>query len=246
MTAVRTEREASPAVPFRLPILTFHHLAGSVPYYTAIDGDFFRTLIERLSACYRFVSLREALETMRHGKSPVGLLLLTFDDAYADNLDLLRWARENFDARGIIFAIADHIGKTNAWNVKAPYITRHLTFDELRSLIELGFEVGSHTRSHHNLMKFETADAIHSEIVESKEILQKALGIEITALSYPYGQSSPLARQVAQTTYRCAFATNGKSALRNWREDVYNVGRISVHKDASLESVEREIARFQQ
>jgi hypothetical protein len=62
----------------------------------------------------------------------------------------------------------------------------NLTWDDVRTIRRLGFEIGSHTITHANLGTA-TAEQARQEIVDSKNILEKQVGSCVRWFAYPFG-----------------------------------------------------------
>ena len=61
-----------------------------------------------------------------------------------------------------------------------------MTWDEVRQLHKLGFEVGSHALSHEPLTQL-GQDRVKAEVEQSKEALEEVLGAAVPGFSYPRG-----------------------------------------------------------
>jgi peptidoglycan/xylan/chitin deacetylase (PgdA/CDA1 family) len=57
-----------------------------------------------------------------------------------------------------IFVPTAWVGRSNDWDRRAFTTRQHLTWDELRELIRLGYEVGSHTCEHIRLTRMPHTD----------------------------------------------------------------------------------------
>jgi peptidoglycan/xylan/chitin deacetylase (PgdA/CDA1 family) len=64
----------------------------------------------------------------------------------------------------------------------------YLDWDEARDLVRSGISIGSHTMGHAILAR-ETAAEQQRDLRESREILERELGVEIRTLAYPNGQA---------------------------------------------------------
>jgi peptidoglycan/xylan/chitin deacetylase (PgdA/CDA1 family) len=62
-----------------------------------------------------------------------------------------------------------------------------MSWDELRGLAELGWELGSHTRSHPHLTSLPDRE-LAEELEGSREELQGRLGRPCRTIAYPYGE----------------------------------------------------------
>jgi len=63
-----------------------------------------------------------------------------------------------------------------------------LDWDEARELVRAGIAVGSHTMDHAILAR-ESATAQHQDLRESRELLERELGVAVSTLAYPNGQA---------------------------------------------------------
>lgn len=177
---------------------------------------------------WEFVDLDAVLTSLEGGEPlPRRALLLTFDDAYTD---LLEVACPLLQARGIpavVFAVADRVGATNLWDQpKGAAALELLDAGGLLAVAERGVEVGSHTATHRSLRRIDGSQ-LGAELSGSAATLE-GLGLRRPrAFSYPYGGASgQLAEAVQAAGYEIAFTTA-------WGEprgaDRYLVPRIEVH-----------------
>jgi len=101
-------------------------------------------------------------------------------------------AKEIFTEQGAVACSAvttDWIGKNN-----------HLTADQIRALRDAGWEIMSHTASHHHLTSLNAAQ-IEDEFSRSIDTLE-SLGVTVRNIVYPYNQSNELVRKIAAKYYR--------------------------------------------
>jgi peptidoglycan/xylan/chitin deacetylase (PgdA/CDA1 family) len=91
-----------------------------------------------------------------------------------------------------------------------------MTWDQVRALDRAGMGVESHTRHHHVLETLDD-DALHDELVHSREDLERELGRPVRAIAYPVGrriQRTRILDAVAAAGYRLGFAnSNGLNVL---------------------------------
>src|SRR5262249_50353737 len=129
------------------------------------------------------------------GDAPAKAVAITFDDGYRSVLEHARPVLDEFGFPGTIFVPTSLIGlfRPMSWPgidkwVGGPYEDelRPLTWDELRTLRDGGWEVGSHTRTHPKLPTLDDAE-LHAELADSKEVCRRELGAECRSLAYPYG-----------------------------------------------------------
>ena len=104
-----------------------------------------------------------------------------------------------------------------------------LTWDEVRSLVAAGFDIGSHTVNHPILTQVH-AKRLESELVGSKVRIETETSKPCTCLVYPNGQVADINQNVENAAksagYMMAFSATGFYASPN--EGLYSVSRITV------------------
>ncbi len=109
-----------------------------------------------------------------------------------------------------------------------------MTWDDVRSLRAMGMDVQSHTRTHRPLQTVPLAE-LSAELKGSKEDLERELGEEITAISYPIGRSiaslDPIVAAVRDAGYKVGF-TNDSGAQPLWGTlNPYDVNRLAMEPE---------------
>jgi peptidoglycan/xylan/chitin deacetylase (PgdA/CDA1 family) len=163
------------------------------------------------------------------GKTP-GILppaVITFDDGYADNFDLLLELRA-LDITPIVFAATGFIGQANRWEYSGRWFpARHLEAGQLRELAEGGVLIGSHGISHKALTAM-TSLEVRQELAASKEILEEISGRQVDLVSFPFGRVSPEVCAIARACgYRLGFGFGEVPASLS--ADGFLLGRIPIY-----------------
>lgn len=160
-----------------------------------------------IEAGWSFVDLDAALAALAgEGELPRRALLLTFDDAYADLLDVGCPILAERGLPGVVFAVAGQLGGTNEWDhrIRARPLDL-LDADGLRAVAAQGIEVGSHTVSHRPLTKVPRPE-LEQEIAGSADMLERAGLPRPRVFSYPYGEWSPSIAAIARAAgYEASF-----------------------------------------
>jgi len=116
------------------------------------------------------------------------VISISFDDAYEC---VYRHAYPILDRYGIpatVFVIADYIGKKNLWDVPLSVKReRHLNKEQIHELVSRGWEIGSHTLTHRCLTILGNGE-LKEELEISKKRLEDLFGVEVKALSVPFGR----------------------------------------------------------
>jgi peptidoglycan/xylan/chitin deacetylase (PgdA/CDA1 family) len=217
----------------RLRILAYHAVADLVgdpvlAEYGVAPALFAAQLDDLIDRGWEFVDLDAVLGALdRDEQLSRRALLLTFDDAYVDLLEVACPLLQERGIPAVAFAVADRVGASNTWDQpKGAAVLPLLDAEGLRALPERGVEVGSHTATHRSLRSLEASD-LGGEIAGSASTLE-SLGLpRPRALSYPYGGvSDASADAVREAGYEIAFTTA-------WGEprgaDRHRVPRIEVH-----------------
>ncbi len=104
--------------------------------------------------------------------------------------------------------VTKYIGKENLWDVSFGRKERHLNSKELQELKNMGFVIGSHTRTHPDLTQIPINKA-REEIFNSKLELEDKLGEEVHFLSYPFGRyNNAIIKLSLESGYKLSFTSN--------------------------------------
>ena len=137
---------------------------------------------------YKVISYGALLEKLDRREDLAGYVVITFDDGYRDNKEV---AAPELRKRGMpacFFVITGFIGTDHVpwWDVQAGIKSEWMSWDDVRSLRNDGFELGCHTVNHPDLGKLVGSQA-QWEIEESKKRLESELSETIHYFSYPFG-----------------------------------------------------------
>ncbi|KAA3616054.1 MAG: polysaccharide deacetylase family protein [Calditrichaeota bacterium] len=183
-----------------IPILAYHavsNVIGAGIARTTISQ--FRKQMTWLSQNgFSTITLHEYF-TRHQNQLPVGAksIIISFDDSY-ECLDAAAKIMSEFNFVGCCFVISDYVGKTNAWDYQfLNHRAMHADYSLLEKLLETGWEVGSHTKTHAFLPDLSISEVEH-ELYVSKAVLEKNLGIQIRSLSYPFGKCNESVIAVAK------------------------------------------------
>jgi peptidoglycan/xylan/chitin deacetylase (PgdA/CDA1 family) len=160
-------------------------------------------LQELACRCFRLVALPDLVATIaRRGWEPWREVAITFDDGYVDNylhaLPVLR----KLKVPATFFVTTSHIHRSVADPTR-------MSVAQLKDLLRCGMTIGSHSRTHPNLLEVTEAQA-REEIAGSKTDLEQALGTRIDLFAYPYGAHHRVQVDlVREAGYSAAFSAGG-------------------------------------
>jgi peptidoglycan/xylan/chitin deacetylase (PgdA/CDA1 family) len=193
------------------------------------------------------------------------VVAVTFDDGYKSILSSARPIMERFGMPGTVFIPTDFIeGNRSSVSPSTPdydEVNRHdlqpMSWADVRSLYEAGWEVGSHTKSHPHLTEVSDAQ-LRAELVDSRMTCEQMLEAECRSLAFPYGDHDP---RVVAATHDAGYSaaatvqhtTSAPSPLR-WpripilRQDGMRVFRLktsrTVRRSPVLASATRALRLF--
>lgn len=212
-----------------LPILTYHRVLTAPPegskfnIYVSVEEleQQIKTLKRR---GFEFLTFKDIANGVR-AKKPV---VLTFDDGYRDNYENLLPLLQKYEAKAVIFALADRSIRNNYWDMGSGEPEAPLMDDsQLIACHESGYvEVASHGLSHQHLPQLSDEQA-REEVFQSKQRLEELIGDEVVSFAYPYGDYGDReARLVGDAGYPFGVGTvNGPLRIA---DDLMRVRRITM------------------
>lgn len=221
---------------FFLPVLLYHNIIDYGCDITAVSEAQFRSHLQLLRHHgYSSCSLLEASQMLLNGQNIDKKVLIQFDDAYVDTIEVAAPILQSYGFVASVFIIVDFIGKTNTWDRRIDRKLSHMDCDDINEWLSLGYEIGSHTKNHHNLIKF-SIDELKVELIESKQFLQDEFKQPINCLSYPYGSYNDKVKRLASQEYCLAFSVG--DGFDNWLIDRYAIKRYQINRKCSTHDID--------
>ena len=171
-----------------MSVLLFHRVTDEIPEDgLTVSTRWFRDCCRMLERSFRVVSVAEIHRVLQSGETPPRrTVAVTFDDCYRDNLVAARTlAEHNLPATFFVptgFIGTDHVF---AWDQGLRRMA-NLSWEDVREMIRLGHDIGSHTVSHANMANLSDEQA-RVELTESKRTLEGQLGRPVRWFAYPFG-----------------------------------------------------------
>lgn len=176
-----------------------------------VQEDAFRGLLRRLAQRFRFVPFGAAVTALRDGTVTEPLMAFTFDDGRRNNWEAAGILEEH-GARACFYVCPDIVGvedearlaefcRERLW--MAP--DRFLDWEQCRSLVARGHEIGGHTMTHPNLAAIAPDDAAE-EIRLCREALLGQVG-RAEHFAWPYGRARHMTPPLVEHVYRCGWTS---------------------------------------
>jgi peptidoglycan/xylan/chitin deacetylase (PgdA/CDA1 family) len=140
---------------------------------------------------FRALTFRDVVGWRQPGRT----VAVTFDDAFASVLTIAQPILASLGMPATVFAPTSFMSSRQqlGWPgidhwASTPHAAEleGMSWEDLGVLSEQGWEIGSHTRTHPHLTRLDE-DALHEELLRSREEATSALGVPCTSIAYPYG-----------------------------------------------------------
>lgn len=174
----------------------------------------------------------EDLEHVDQYEKPI---MLTFDDGYLCNHDILLPILEKYQVKATCFIITDFLDHGNEYRNREEY----LTWDMVREMDESGLiSIQSHTANHLNLTELAPSTQ-EREFLEAERDIVRQIGKEPFVLSYPEGGQTQASCDLVNEIYRFAVKMTGPIYVTG--EDPTMIYRIFIERGMGMERFERRI-----
>ncbi len=229
-TAVSTSTPAwvyYPAGQLQVPILLYHRISEGEPenrYEVSVEN--FRLQMEYLSknGFTTITPVQLSKVILKGGDLPLKPIIVTFDDGYRSVYEFAFPILQQYGLQGVVYVITGYVGAPTYMNA-----------DQLVELFANGWEIGSHTVSHEDLVK--NPSHAYDQMVGSKLYLEKLLGTKELTIAYPYGKADEnITRRAARYGY---FAGMGLGVSnKHFIETLYFLSRQEIKSNCDLNCFE--------
>lgn len=221
--AEEPEKELLDLARLEFPILMYHHIRDynfekdTIGTNLSVSPKKFAEQLDFIQAKgYATATFSDIL----NNTLPAKPIILTFDDGY-ENFYLNAFPElQKRKMKAVVFLISNSIGQGS-----------YMSAQEIGEINNFGVEIGSHTLTHPDLTKLDTIKT-QSEIVDSKNDLEKKLGVTIDVFCYPGGHyNDQTVKIVEDSGYK--FAVTTKSGITNFGTP-FELKRERVNSDTNI------------
>ncbi len=227
-----------------MPCLTYHKIAPRPPG-VRIKGLY---LSPRLFKKQMAELAEEGFTTPPYGQVPAVTnggkhVALSFDDGFVNAFEIALETLAQYKFRAIQFLVADRIGQFNEWEVQLGDVREPLMDNsQVREWLAAGHQIGAHTLTHPFLTRVSIREA-REEIFSGKKKLEDLFGLPVHHFSYPYGDHSPVIRElVSEAGYTTACTTDfGVNTAATHPLELRRI--MARHRSISIKAIKARLAR---
>lgn len=175
---------------------------------------------------YKGLAIHDLVPYLR-GEKEGKVVGISFDDGYLDNYTEALPVLQKFGFTASCYLVSGLLGRSNLWAVGQDVQESPLmSTPQVRSWLDAGMSIGSHTHSHAHLCRIEPTLAAR-EIEESKAFLETSFQCPISDFCYPYGEfDAETIRLVRDAGYSTAVTTQRLRAKVG--DDLHTLPRVHV------------------
>lgn len=157
------------------------------------------------------------------------MVAITFDDAFVSVLENAVPILKRHGLPAAIFVPAGNLGQQPRWDIPDTYSDKNeivMSREQIAELDNDGFEIFSHSLSHPVLTGIEDS-RLEAELAGSKQVLEKIVGHQVLAVSYPHGLYDAKVYKAAQKAgYKLGFTI--EPSVVDSATDNLKIGRFLV------------------
>lgn len=191
----------------QMTIVAFHRVTDHLPEdWLTCEARKFEAFCRFFQQRFRVLPLAEQVARSRAGEDLGGTLSITFDDGYRDNVEVAAPILRRFNLPATFFVTTGFIGSRLVphWDESLPHHPGWMTWDQIRALAAMGFEIGSHTDSHIDLASADP-ETVRADLAASQRKLVEALGAPARLFAYPFGGSNHITQRARELVREAGF-----------------------------------------
>lgn len=210
-------------------IFTYHNISNNYQDEWATTPLIFRLDMEWLAKKgYKGISLREFYKDIKQEK----VFVLTFDDGYKDFFTTAMPILNKLNFSATIFIVSKLVGDINYWQ-KRELQSELLNWEEIRKIIDMGYEIGSHGLYHDDFFRL-SQEELEKEIAGSKKLIESIIDELVVSFSYPWNRcNEQIIEIVKKAGYK--YAAIHKRVCRNdFETNQFQLARRSMSNRNSV------------
>ena len=219
---------------YKVPVLMYHGVndyAWTMPSLFVTPAEMEEQLVYLLDNGWDPIWF-EDLEHVEDYDKPI---ILTFDDGYVCNYNILFPLLQKYNVKATFFIITNFLSRPEGSGYSN--IEQYLTWENLREMDASGLcSIQSHT-AEHLTMSILGEPSTRRELESSKLMLIRQIGKEPFVVSYPEGDATQLTYDVTRETYRFGVKMTGPIYVTG--DDPVIIWRVFIPRGTSIGEYER-------
>lgn len=228
-----------------IPILMYHRLIenekdiGVHTVYCDIN-KFEEQLLYLKEKGFKTITFKNLKNITEEDKKKEKYIILTFDDGYKDNFELLFPLLKKYNMKAVIYMVS-HL-EDNRWDIEETGEKRFelMNSNQILEMHKSGLvEFGGHTMHHVKLNRL-SSEKQKEEIEGNKIYLEKLLNEQLVSFAYPFGFFNDESKKIVKELgYDYGIATDSGPFYIN--DDLYEIRRIGIFSDITMNKFKRRI-----
>lgn len=225
----------------KLRVLMYHKVLPDSPDMLTVTAEQLDGQLQDLrQQGYEVISIRNLLHL---SSPPSNAIVLTFDDAYLNNLDYAYPILKRHGVCATIFVPSGYVGQASLWDLKPDPL---MSVEQLQNIDTQVFDLGLHTHLHRNFADL-TLEEIEAEISNNIQFFRDNQLDFVPALAYPYGgrpKNRLLKNQMKQVLAKMGITIAFRigNRLNDWPlTNRYEIQRIDIRGTDSMEDFRRKV-----
>ncbi len=245
-----------------VPILLFHHIDEDVNNSMTVSKEkLYEVLLHIDEKGFKTVTYDDLYGFVMHGtEMPDKPLMITFDDGYKSNYDILFPMLKETGQRATIFIIGSSVGKSE-YKDTGIKIYEHFSEEEAAEMVKSGLiDIGSHSFDMHQSRILEgNTHFIQESMLRAKgcaktdyvnSIKRDCEGFnaiyfninteEVEQLAYPLGEyDEDLLLILIEQGIKCTYTTVGgtNTVIKGLPQTLYNLKRNNIHENSEIDEL---------
>lgn len=212
-----------PAGDVTCPVLLYHHTTtGMEDSRYNIDPAVFDQQMKWLyDNGYQTITISQLVDLIYNGgQVPQRPVVITFDDGNADNYNNAYPILKKYNFVATFYIVQNYINGQDM-----------ITTDQLKELIQNGWEIGSHSKTHSHL----PTDGVDlaQEIRMSKLDLEDLLGVKVNSFAYPFGEINDDVIRLT-SSYGYTSGVGLTESVVHGLNTIYYLSRIEIQNDFDM------------
>jgi peptidoglycan/xylan/chitin deacetylase (PgdA/CDA1 family) len=248
-----------------VPVLMYHQVDAMGEATEGTSVGTFKAHLEALKQNgYTTISIEELIAYVKRGAPlPEKPVLLTFDDGYLSNYELVYPLLKEYGMKATFFVIGSSVGRSTYKDTAQP-ITPHFSDEQAKEMSDSGLvSIQSHTYDMHQSVTYETGraresilpfdgedeetyiTALRQDFLTAKAQIEAATGKPVSAMAYPYGKYETLTQALLwEMGVEVTFTTKGETStvIKGLPQSLLGMGRYNVSGGVSVDTLLRMVA----